>query len=76
MAPGCVPSFLSLSLESGDEWWPCLDVPDQPAIVRQYMRYTGQIYSGKNAAKVMMRALQMFVLCALFCNINVLMFGL
>ena len=39
------------------------------------MRYTGQIYSGKNAAKVMMRALQMFVLCALFCNINVLMFG-
>ena len=37
------------------------DVPDQPAIVRQYMRYTGQIHSGKNAAKVIMRALQMSV---------------
>ena len=40
-------------------WW-SVDVPDQPAIVRQYMRYTGQIHSGKNAAKVMMRALQMW----------------
>ncbi|KAH9932830.1 thiamine diphosphate-binding protein [Epithele typhae] len=34
------------------------DVPDQPAIVRQYMRYTGQIHSPKNAAKVIARALQ------------------
>ncbi|KAI0629972.1 thiamine diphosphate-binding protein [Trametes polyzona] len=34
------------------------DVPDQPAIVRQYMRFTAQIQSGKNAAKVIMRALQ------------------
>ncbi|EIW52361.1 thiamine diphosphate-binding protein [Trametes versicolor FP-101664 SS1] len=34
------------------------DVPDQPAIVRQYMRYVGQIHSGKNASKVIMRALQ------------------
>ncbi|KAI0369408.1 thiamine diphosphate-binding protein [Pilatotrama ljubarskyi] len=34
------------------------DVPDQPAIVRQYMRYTAQIQSGKNAAKVITRALQ------------------
>ena len=39
------------------------------------MRYTGQIYSGKNAAKVMMRALQMFVLRALFCNIHILILG-
>ncbi|KAI0775590.1 thiamine diphosphate-binding protein [Trametes elegans] len=37
-------------------WWQ--DVPDQPAIVRQYTRYTAQIQSSKNAAKVMMRALQ------------------
>ncbi|RPD56686.1 thiamine diphosphate-binding protein [Lentinus tigrinus ALCF2SS1-7] len=34
------------------------DVPDQPAIVRQYMRYTAQIQSGKNASKVILRALQ------------------
>ncbi|KAI0686997.1 thiamine diphosphate-binding protein [Earliella scabrosa] len=34
------------------------DVPDQPAIVRQYMRYTAQIQSGKHASKMIMRALQ------------------
>ncbi|EPQ54893.1 Thiamin diphosphate-binding protein [Gloeophyllum trabeum ATCC 11539] len=34
------------------------DVPDQPAIVRQYMRYTGQINSAKNVDKMVMRALQ------------------
>ncbi|KAI0330510.1 thiamine diphosphate-binding protein [Cubamyces sp. BRFM 1775] len=34
------------------------DVPDQPAIVRQYMRYVAQIQSGKNASNVIMRALQ------------------
>ncbi|KAI0671219.1 thiamine diphosphate-binding protein [Trametes maxima] len=34
------------------------DVPDQPAIVRQYMRYVAQIQSGKNASKMIMRALQ------------------
>jgi DNA-directed RNA polymerase subunit N (RpoN/RPB10) len=34
------------------------DVPDQSAIVRQYMRYTAQINSGKNAAQVVRRALQ------------------
>ena len=37
------------------------DVPDQSAIVRQYMRYTSQIQSGKTAAKVIMRALQLCV---------------
>ena len=36
------------------------DAPDQAAIVRQYMRYTAQVMSGKNVAKVVMRALQMF----------------
>ncbi|KAF7309933.1 hypothetical protein MIND_00365700 [Mycena indigotica] len=34
------------------------DVPDQPSIVRQYMRYTAQIPSGKVAAQVVNRALQ------------------
>ncbi|EPQ54897.1 Thiamin diphosphate-binding protein [Gloeophyllum trabeum ATCC 11539] len=34
------------------------DVPDQAAIVRQYMRYTGQINSSKNVDKMVMRALQ------------------
>ena len=36
-----------------------LDAPDQPAIVRQYMRYTGQIMSGKSVAKTVMRAVQL-----------------
>lgn len=35
------------------------DAPDQPAIVRQYMRYTGQIMSGKSVAKTVMRAIQL-----------------
>ncbi|KAH9889894.1 thiamine diphosphate-binding protein [Cubamyces lactineus] len=34
------------------------DVPDQPAIVRQYMRHVAQIQSGKIASKMIMRALQ------------------
>ncbi|GJJ14099.1 hypothetical protein Clacol_008356 [Clathrus columnatus] len=34
------------------------DALDQPSIVRQYMRYTSQISSGKNVAQVVMRALQ------------------
>ena len=38
-----------------------VDVPDQPSIVRQYMRYTAQIQSGKNARQMVLRALQMFV---------------
>lgn len=34
------------------------DCLDQPAIVRQYMRRTAQISSGKNVNQVVMRALQ------------------
>ncbi|TBU43656.1 thiamine diphosphate-binding protein [Dichomitus squalens] len=34
------------------------DAHDQPAIVRQYMRYTAQIQSGKTASRQIMRALQ------------------
>lgn len=35
------------------------DVPDQAAIVRQYMRYTAQLQSGRNIGKMVLRALQM-----------------
>ena len=38
-----------------------IDAHDQPAIVRQYMRYTVQIQSGKTASRQIMRALQMCV---------------
>ncbi|KAI0642885.1 thiamine diphosphate-binding protein [Trametes meyenii] len=42
-----------------NEWAMWLqDVPDQPSIVRQYMRYTAQLQSGNNAAKIVLRALQ------------------
>ncbi|KAF9265237.1 thiamine diphosphate-binding protein [Marasmius fiardii PR-910] len=34
------------------------DVPDQPSIVRQYMRHTVQIDTGKNVGSVVNRALQ------------------
>lgn len=37
------------------------DVPDQSAIVRQYMRFTGQIYSGKNVRETVLRGLQLYV---------------
>ena len=39
---------------------PTADVPDQPSIVRQYMRYTAHIQSAKNAGPMVMRALQMY----------------
>ncbi|CAL1713751.1 unnamed protein product [Somion occarium] len=44
---------------SKNEWpmWP-QDVPDQAAIVRQYMRYTAQVLSGRIVGKLVMRALQ------------------
>ncbi|TCD66856.1 hypothetical protein EIP91_000810 [Steccherinum ochraceum] len=40
--------------------WPMWgqDVPDQAAIVRQYMRYTAQFMSAKTVAKTTLRALQ------------------
>ena len=37
-----------------------IDVPDQAAIVRQYMRHTTQIMSGRNVSKTVMRALQLY----------------
>lgn len=38
-----------------------IDVPDQSAIVRQYMRFTGQIQSGKNVREIISRGLQLYV---------------
>jgi len=35
------------------------DIPDQTAIVRQYMRYTGQISSAATVPQSVKRALQM-----------------
>ncbi|KAH8114988.1 thiamine diphosphate-binding protein [Phellopilus nigrolimitatus] len=44
---------------SRNEWIMWLqDVHDQSAIVRQYMRFTGQINSSKNVSQVIMRGLQ------------------
>ena len=36
-----------------------IDVHDQPAIVRQYMRFTRQINSGKDVRNAILRGLQM-----------------
>lgn len=36
------------------------DIPDQSAIVRQYMRFTAQISSGATTAQVIQRSLQMY----------------
>jgi hypothetical protein len=38
------------------------DIPDQTAIVRQYMRFTGQISSAATVSQSIKRALQMCVL--------------
>ncbi|KAJ3805181.1 thiamine pyrophosphate enzyme, N-terminal TPP binding domain-containing protein [Lentinula lateritia] len=44
---------------SRNEWIMWLqDIPDQTAIVRQYMRYTAQINSGRNVVQIVKRALQ------------------
>ncbi|KAI0917671.1 hypothetical protein AcV7_004974 [Taiwanofungus camphoratus] len=57
---GASPFTVSGELKGSKNEWPMWgqDAPDQPAIVRQYMRFTAQIMSGKNAAKTIMRAWQ------------------
>ncbi|KAI0671221.1 thiamine diphosphate-binding protein [Trametes maxima] len=57
---GAAPQSSDNRLKGTKNEWPMWlqDVPDQPSIVRQYMRYTAQIQSGKNAAKMVLRALQ------------------
>ncbi|KAH9850231.1 thiamine diphosphate-binding protein [Lenzites betulinus] len=57
---GAAPQSSDAKIKGTKNEWPMWlqDVPDQPSIVRQYMRYTTQIQSGKNAAKMVMRALQ------------------
>lgn len=44
-----------LQLQSGTS----KDIPDQTAIVRQYMRHTAQINDGRTVAEVIKRSLQM-----------------
>lgn len=48
-------------LKGSKNEWPMWgqDIPDQAAIVRQYMRYTTQCMSAKTIAKVTLRALQL-----------------
>ncbi|KAM5541140.1 hypothetical protein V8D89_005069 [Ganoderma adspersum] len=57
---GHAPHSSDRRLKGTKNEWPMWhqDVPDQPSIVRQYMRYTAQIQSGKNARQVVLRALQ------------------
>ncbi|TFY68959.1 hypothetical protein EVJ58_g703 [Rhodofomes roseus] len=57
---GASPFTIEGELKGSRTEWPLWiqDIPDQAAIVRQYMRYTAQISSGVSAAKTMMRALQ------------------
>jgi len=57
---GASPFTVSGELRGSKNEWPMYpqDAPDQPAIVRQFMRFTAQVQSGKNAAKTIMRGLQ------------------
>ncbi|KAI0927674.1 hypothetical protein AcV5_008147 [Taiwanofungus camphoratus] len=57
---GASPFTAEGELKGSRNEWPLWlqDIPDQAAIVRQYMRYTAQIQSGKNVAKTIMRACQ------------------
>ncbi|KAH9915077.1 thiamine diphosphate-binding protein [Fomitopsis serialis] len=57
---GASPFTIEGELKGSRTEWPLWiqDIPDQAAIVRQYMRYTAQISSGVSAAKTIMRALQ------------------
>ncbi|THU98889.1 thiamine diphosphate-binding protein [Dendrothele bispora CBS 962.96] len=57
---GASPFSSSKDLKGGrNEWimW-MQDIPDQSAIVRQYMRHTAQINSGRNVTQVVNRAVQ------------------
>ncbi|THH31620.1 hypothetical protein EUX98_g2570 [Antrodiella citrinella] len=57
---GAPPHSAQGELKGSKNEWPMWgqDVPDQSAIVRQYMRYTAQVMSAKTIAKVTLRALQ------------------
>jgi len=57
---GASPFTVSGELKGSKNEWPMWgqDAPDQPAIVRQFMRFTAQIMSGKTVAKTLMRAWQ------------------
>ncbi|KZT12231.1 thiamine diphosphate-binding protein [Laetiporus sulphureus 93-53] len=57
---GASPFSVSGEHKGSKNEWPMWgqDAPDQPAIVRQFMRFTAQIMSGKTVAKTVMRAWQ------------------
>lgn len=57
---GAAPFSVSGELKGSKNEWPMWgqDAPDQSAIVRQFMRHTAQIMSGKTTAKQLMRAWQ------------------
>ncbi|TBU37580.1 thiamine pyrophosphate enzyme, N-terminal TPP binding domain-containing protein [Dichomitus squalens] len=57
---GAAPQSSDRRLKGTKNEWPMWyqDVPDQPSIVRQYMRFTAQIQSAKNTRQMVMRALQ------------------
>ncbi|KAG6853116.1 hypothetical protein C0991_006806 [Blastosporella zonata] len=58
---GASPFSSTKELKGGrNEWimWLQEDIPDQTAIVRQYMRYTAQISSGSTVSEYVNRALQ------------------
>ncbi|GBE85330.1 hypothetical protein SCP_0705170 [Sparassis crispa] len=57
---GASPFTVDGELKGSKNEWPMFpqDAPDQSAVVRQFMRFTGQIQSGKNAAKIIMRGFQ------------------
>ncbi|TFY62056.1 hypothetical protein EVJ58_g4103 [Rhodofomes roseus] len=57
---GASPYTVSGELKGSKNEWPMWgqDVHDQPAIVRQFMRFTAEIMNGKAVAKTVMRAWQ------------------
>ncbi|KAH8082432.1 thiamine diphosphate-binding protein [Cristinia sonorae] len=57
---GMSPQSAHGEMKGGKNEWPMWgqDIPDQAAIVRQYMRYTAQFASPKTAAKLTLRGIQ------------------
>ncbi|KAI0775588.1 thiamine diphosphate-binding protein [Trametes elegans] len=57
---GAAPQSTDVRVKGAKNEWPMWhqDVPDQPSIVRQYMRYTAHIQSGRTAGPMVLRALQ------------------
>lgn len=58
---GTLPPPSTYAVALCDSTPPTQDIPDQAAIVRQYMRFTAQINSGSTVSKYVQRALQLYV---------------